>query len=50
MNVERPRGADAGFGGGHERAHLGEDGDQRVLAQKRALAGHVGAGEQPQPA
>ena len=35
---------------GHEGADLGEHGDQRVLAQKGALARHVGAGDQPDPA
>ena len=34
----------------HERAHLGEDGDQRVLAQEGRFAGHVGAGDQPDAA
>ena len=38
-----------GFGR-HEAAHLGENGDQRVLAQKGGFARHVGAGDQPQPA
>jgi hypothetical protein len=31
----------------HEGAHLGEDGDQRVLAQEGRLAAHVRAGHQP---
>ena len=35
--------------GRHEGADLREDGDQRVLPQEGALAGHVGAGQQPQP-
>ena len=34
----------------HEAAHLRQHGDQRVLPQKRALAGHVGAGQEPEPA
>ena len=40
--------ADAGARGRHEAAHLRQDRDQRVLPQKRALAGHVGAGDEPQ--
>ena len=31
----------------HEGADLRQDRDQRVLPQKRALAGHVGAGDEP---
>ena len=31
--------------GGDEAAHLGEQGEQRHLAQERRFAGHVGAGE-----
>ena len=34
---------------GTKRAHLRQDGNQRVLPQERALAGHVGAGQQPEP-
>ena len=34
----------------HEGAHLRQDGDQRVLAQEGRFAGHVGTGDQPQPA
>ena len=34
----------------HEAAHLGQDGDERVLAQEGALAGHVRPGHQPEPA
>ncbi len=41
--------ADLGGLGGHEAAALGEHGDQRVLPEKGALAGHVGTGQQPQP-
>jgi hypothetical protein len=40
--------ADAGAGGGDEAAGLGEEGDERVLAEEGALAGHVRAGEEPQ--
>ena len=32
----------------HERAHLREDRDQRVLAQEGRFAGHVGTGDEPQ--
>ena len=39
--------ADPGRPGRHVAARLGEDGDQRVLAQEGRLAGHVGAGQQP---
>ena len=35
--------------GRHEAAHLRQDGDQRVLAQEGGLAGHVRAGDEPQP-
>ena len=35
--------------GRHEGAGLRQHGDQRVLAQEGRLAGHVGAGQQPQP-
>ena len=42
--------ADMGALRRHERTHLGEDGDQRVLPQKRALSRHVGPGDEPQPA
>ena len=38
-----------GFGG-HEASHLGENGDQRILAQEGGLARHVGTGDQPQAA
>ena len=31
----------------HEASDLRHDGDQRVLAQERRLAGHVGAGDEP---
>ena len=31
----------------HERAHLRHHADQRVLAQKRRFAGHVGTGDEP---
>ena len=63
MKVERPRARSSaaptrenrrsttpmlGALGGHEAAGLGEDRDQRVLAQERALAGHVRPGQQPQ--
>jgi len=41
--------ADRGRLGRDETAHLGQDGDQRVLPQKGRFAGHVGAGDQPQP-
>ena len=34
----------------HERAHLRQDGDQRVLPQEGRLARHVRAGEQPDAA
>ena len=34
----------------HERAHLREDRDQRVLAQEGRLARHVGPGDQPDAA
>ena len=37
--------ADAGGSGRHEGAHLGERGDEGVLAQIRGFAGHVGAGD-----
>ena len=33
----------------HETAHLGQHGDQRVLAQEGRFTGHVRAGQQPQP-
>ena len=36
-------------GGGDEAAGLGEQGDQRGLAEEGRLAAHVGAGDQPQP-
>ncbi len=42
--------ADLGFGGRHERTDLRQQRDQRVLPQEGALARHVGAGDQPQPA
>ena len=41
--------ADMGRFGGHETAHLGQDGDQRILAQEGGFARHVGTGDQPQP-
>ena len=41
--------ADPGRARRHEGAHLRQDRDQRVLAQKGALAGHVGAGDEPDP-
>ena len=65
MKVERPRARlseaptrlnrrstrpKRGAGGGDEAAGLGEQHDQRVLAQEGRLAAHVGAGDQPQPA
>ena len=34
---------------GTKEPDLRQDGDQRVLAQEGAFAGHVGAGEQPEP-
>ncbi len=40
--------ADMGRRGRNVRTHLGEDGDQGVLAQEGALARHVGTGHQPQ--
>ncbi len=40
--------ADPGRGSGHETAHLGHDGDERVLAQEGRFTGHVGPGQQPQ--
>ena len=33
----------------NEASHLRQDGDQRVLAQERRFAGHVGTGDEPQP-
>ena len=39
--------ADMGGARRHEAAHLGEHGDQRVLAQERRFARHVRAGDQP---
>jgi len=42
--------AEAGGVGRHIGAGLGEDGDQRVLPEEGRLAGHVGAGDEPQPA
>ena len=38
-----------GFVGRDERADLGQDRDQRILAQERRFAGHVRAGNQPKP-
>ena len=35
----------AGGLGGHKGTHLGQDGDQRGLAQVGGLAAHVGAGD-----
>ena len=40
--------ADVGGPRRHERAHLGQHRDQRVLAQEGGLAGHVRAGDQPE--
>ena len=42
--------ADGSGLGRHEGAGLCHHRDQRVLAQEGRLAGHVGAGQQPQPA
>ena len=39
--------ADVGRLRRHVGADLGEDGDERVLAEEGRLAGHVGAGDQP---
>lgn len=39
--------AEGGVGGGNEGARLREDGDEGVLAQEGAFAGHVGTGEEP---
>ena len=37
---------DLGVDGGHEGARLRENGDERVLAEEGAFAGHVGAGDE----
>ena len=42
--------ADAGRGRGHEGAHLGHEHEQRGLADVGALAGHVRAGDERDPA
>ena len=38
--------ADIGFGGRHKTAHLGDDGEQRILPQKGRFTRHIRAGEQ----
>ena len=42
--------ADFGGGGGDEGAHLGHDADDGDLPQDGGFAGHVGTGEQAEPA
>lgn len=39
--------AEFGVGGGDEGACLREDGDEGILSEEGAFAGHVGAGEEP---